>query len=136
MLMLLIRRIKKAGRNIKQSRGKMEKRKYQRVTIENLSVDVSDGIGFFPGVISDVSRFGMSMADLSTRLNVDVKKMTVVISGKGGHFKMNVRPRWSIKDGHRKSLGAEISTAPLGWTEFVMNFERVFNNDVWGEIRL
>jgi hypothetical protein len=113
----------------------MERRKYQRMTIENLSVDVSDGVGFFPGVVSDVSRFGMSIADLPMRLNGDAKKMTVVVSGQGRHFKMNVRPRWSTKDGLRKSVGAEITNAPWGWTEFVMNVEPVFH-DVWGEVRL
>ena len=114
----------------------MERRKYQRIAMENLSVDVSDGIGFFPGVVSDVSRFGISIADLPMRLNGDVKKMTVVVSGQGGHFKMNIRPRWSAKDGLRKSVGAEITNAPWGWTEFVMNFEPVFHGDVWGEVRL
>jgi hypothetical protein len=114
----------------------MERRKYQRIVMENLSVDVSDGVGFFPGIVSDVSRFGMSMTDLPKRLDGDVKKMIVVISGKGGHFKMSVRPKWSTSDGLRKSVGAEISNTPWGWTEFVMNFEPVFHDDVWGEVRL
>ena len=114
----------------------MEKRKYPRMEIGNLAVDVSDGIGYFPGVVSDVSRVGIGMSDLPKRLNEDVKKMTVVVSVQGEHFKMNVKPRWSTKDGTRKSVGVEIMSAPYGWTEFVMNFEPVFHGDVWGEVRL
>jgi hypothetical protein len=114
----------------------MEKRKYPRMGIGNLSVDVSDGVGFFPGVVADVSRIGIGMSDLPKRLDGDVKRMTIVVSVPGEHFKMNVRPRWSTKDGVRKSVGVEIMTAPYGWTEFVMNFEPVFHDDVWGEVRL
>jgi hypothetical protein len=114
----------------------MERRKYQRISMENLSVDVSDGVGFFPGVVSDVSRFGLSMTDLPVRLDGDAKKMTIVISGKNGHFKMNVRPKWSAKDGIRKSVGAEITNTPWGWTEFVMNYEPALGDDIWTEVRL
>jgi hypothetical protein len=114
----------------------MERRKYQRVALKSLSVDASDGIGFFPGVVSDVSRFGICITDLPKKLNGDVKKMTIVISGEGEHFKMNVQPRWSTRDDLRKSVGAEILNAPWGWTEFVMNFEPVFHDDIWGEVRL
>ena len=104
--------------------------------IGNLSVDVSDGVGFFPGVVSDVSRIGIGMSDLPKRLDGDVKRMTIVVSVPGEHFKMNVRPRWSTKDGVRKSVGVEIMSAPYGWTEFVMNFEAVLHQEVKGEIRL
>jgi len=114
----------------------MEKRKYPRMEIGTLSVDVSDGVGFFPGVVSDVSRVGIGISDLPKRLDGDVKKMTIVVSVPGEHFKMNVRPRWSTKNGVRKSVGVEIMSAPCGWTEFVMNFEPVFHDDVWGEVRL
>lgn len=114
----------------------MEKRKFPRMTMENLSVDVSDGMGVFPGVVADVSRFGFAMMDLPKRIDANVKRMTVVISGNGGHFKMNVRPRWSTREGLRKAVGVEITSAPWGWTEFVMGFEPVSDSDIWGEIRL
>jgi hypothetical protein len=127
---------KKPGTIITKSGEKMEKRKYPRMGIRSLSVDVSDGVGFFPGVVSDVSRVGLGMSDLSKRLNGDVKKMTIVVSARGEHFKMNVQPKWSTQDGPRKSVGVEIMSAPYGWTEFVMNFEPVFHDDVWGEVRL
>jgi hypothetical protein len=114
----------------------MEKRQHLRIAMESLSVDVADGVGFFQGAVSDVSRFGVCMTDLPKRLNGDATKMTIVISGKSGHFKMNVRPRWYTHGGVRKSVGVEIIDAAPDWREFVMSFEPVLQKDVWGEIRL
>jgi hypothetical protein len=114
----------------------MERRKHLRIAMEDLLVDVADGSGFFRGMVSDLSRCGICMSDLPKRLNADADKMTIVVSGKGGNFKMNVRPRWYCHGNARKSVGAEIENIPVGWAEFVMNFEPVLNEDVWGEIRL
>jgi hypothetical protein len=110
----------------------MEKRKFQRIAINNLTVNVSDGIGVFPGMISDVSKFGIGMHDLSRKLHGDVKKMTVVISGPKVHYKMDVKPKWSVKDSLRESVGAEILNAPWSWTEFIKQFEPEIEDDVWG----
>ena len=113
----------------------MERRKFQRIETYGISADVSDGTGFFLGTVQDVSRFGLCMSDMPKKLNDNVKKMTVVVSGKGEHFKMSVRPRWSTKNTPKKTVGAEILNAPWGWTEFVMNFEPSHGN-AWGEIHL
>ena len=118
----------------------MEKRQHLRIAMENLSVDVSDGAGFFQGMVSDISRFGMCLTDLPKRVNGDAEKITIVVSRRGIHFRMNVRPRWytHTDGGARKSFGAEILAAPLGWTEFVMNYEplQFLCKDASGEIRL
>jgi hypothetical protein len=114
----------------------MEKREHLRMAIENLSVDVADGVGFFQGMVSDISRFGICMADLSKRINGDAKRMTIVVSGKAGHFRMDVRPRWYTHGSSRHYVGAEIITVPIGWTEFVMNFEPALHEGAQSEIRL
>jgi len=114
----------------------MEKRKHVRMPIKNLSADIADENGFFQGEVSDVSRFGLCMTDLPKRMNVEAKRLMVVVSGKAGHFKMKVRPRWHTCDGARRSVGVEIMTLPLGWTEFVMNCEPVPPEVGWGEIHL
>lgn len=103
--------------------AKMENRKYPRLVIKNLSVDVSDGIGFSSGVVSDFSRFGLCMTGLSNRLNGNVRNMTAIISVFEKHFKLNIQPRWSAKDRLSKTIGAEIVNAPWNWTEFTINLE-------------
>jgi hypothetical protein len=116
----------------------MEKRRHPRIAIKNLCVDVSDGHRFFSGTVSDVSRFGFCMTDLPKNLNADVKKMTVVISGKGKRFKMIVKPKWSTRDALTKSVGAEILEVPWDWTEFAMNYEPAPHRytDVWDGVRI
>ncbi len=106
------------------------------MAMKGLSVDVSDGSGFFQGFVTDISRMGLSMADLPKRLHGDAKIMTVVVSGQDCNFKMSVRPRWYTHGGVRKAVGAEILSAPWGWTEFVMGFESVDEEAMGGEIRI
>ncbi len=114
----------------------MESRAYQRMEIQGLDADISDGIGFFPGVISDVSRFGIRMADLPKRISSDKRRMTIVISGHGKNFKMLVRPKWSSDTGLRKMMGFEILNTPWEWTDFVMKLEPTADLDVWDVINL
>lgn len=109
----------------------MENREYHRMEVLGLSADISDGVGFFPGLVNDVSRFGMRMVDLPKRIDEKAKKMTVVISGLGRNFKMLVRPRWSEQVGLRKMVGFEIVNSPWEWTEFVMKYEPKKEQDVW-----
>lgn len=113
-----------------------EHRKYQRMEVDGYNADISDGIGFFPGVVSDVSRFGFLMTDLPKRISPVAKRMTVVVSGHGKNFKMLVRPKWSNDSGFRKMMGFEIINTPWEWTEFVMKIEPDADHDVWDVINL
>jgi len=113
----------------------MEKRQHQRMEVANLSVDISDGSGFFGGTIRDLSLFGMKVDNVPKRLDDNAKQLSIVISGKGQNFKVKARPRWAVRQPIGKSVGIEIVHAPIGWTEFVMNFEPG-KDEVWGEIQL
>ena len=112
----------------------MEKRRHQRMEIKNLWADVSDGKGFFSGMVTDLSRFGLRMAELPAKLDNN-QRLSIVISGHGRNFKMLVKPRWAQKGSMEKSVGVEIMNAPWGWTEFVMQMEPPAE-DIWGEITL
>jgi len=68
-----------------------KQRNHPQLEIKNLSVDASDGVGFFQGVISDVSRFGVCLTDLPKKLNGKAKIMTVVVNGQGKNSKMSAR---------------------------------------------
>lgn len=114
----------------------MGKRVYERMEIEGFSADISDGKGFFPGAIYDISRFGLRMTDLPKRMDETKKRMTVVISGHGKNFKMIVRPRWVESSGLRKVVGFEIVNTPYEWTDFVMKLEPQKERDIWEVINL
>lgn len=101
----------------------MEKRRHQRLQIENLAVDASDGVGFLQGSVADASRCGVCVSDLQRRKGGDPARMTFVIHGRGKNFKITVRPKWSVTQGAGKTVGAEILDPPGLWTQFVMSFE-------------
>lgn len=98
--------------------------------------DISDGMGFFLGQVSDVSRFGLRMTDLPKRLNDKANRMTVVINGDGQNFKMLLKPKWSKPSGLRLTVGFEILNTPYEWTDFVLRREPKDDQDVWDVITL
>ena len=115
----------------------MENRKFIRAAIKNFSVEIADGFGFFTGNVSDISRFGLCITDLSSHLSELVRTMTVLVTGQGMRFVMNVRPRWTAKKelGPNEFMGIEILNPPSDWTEFVMSFEPKAP-DEWATITL
>lgn len=117
----------------KQMESAMNKRKNKRVDVDDLTVDVSDGIGFCSGSAKDISKFGMCLVDMAKKLGTDAENLTVVISGKNRRFKMKVKPKWQEEDGLSKKIGAEIDNAPWEWTEFVLDLDDDDEEkDVWG----
>ena len=113
----------------------MDKRRHPRMAVDGLTVDLSDGKGFFNGTVGDLSRFGLLLENVPKRLDEMAPVYSVIVSGRGANFKMTARPRWFIRQSIRKKVGIEILKAPWGWTEFVMQFEPK-PDDVWGEIEL
>lgn len=114
----------------------MDQRHHPRVTIPQFSVDASDGMGFFQGTISDVSRSGFCMTDLPNKINTKVRNLTVIVSGHKKNFKMIVRPKWAAKESFNKSVGVEIDNPPIAWTNLVMRHEPQIESDAWGTVRI
>lgn len=101
----------------------MDRRKFDRVNVRHLLVDISDGRGFFSGTVGDLSRFGLQLTDVPKKLDKESKSLWVMLSDNGKNFKIKVRPRWANSKAIAQNIGAEIVKAPLGWTEFVMQME-------------
>lgn len=93
-------------------------------------VDISDGSGFFAGTVGDLSHLGMKVDNIPKRLDDTTKLLSIVVSGKGKHFKMKARPRWAISQPISKSVGIEIVNTPSGWAEFVMKFESTRDDEL------
>lgn len=88
-----------------------------------LEADISDGKGFFSGVVHDISRFGLSISDVPKRLDRTADIYSVILDGPGTHFKLLARPIWEEDDGTHKIIGAQIENCPWTWTEFVISHE-------------
>ena len=102
----------------------MDNRKHPRLTISNIEADISDGKGFFSGVVLDISRFGIQIADIPNRLDFSADIYSVILDGPGVHFKLLARPIWVKDNGSRKTIGAQIENSPWTWAEFVMLQEK------------
>jgi hypothetical protein len=101
----------------------MEKRRYKRIVVEDLQVDISDGQGFFSGTVEDLSCFGLKLSDIHKKLNEHAKNLSLIVSGHGKHFKMRAEPKWNQATALSKELGLQIVKAPLEWAEFVVKLE-------------
>ena len=101
----------------------MDKRRHIRMEIPNLQVDVSDGVGFFSGTVTDISRFGLSLDDISSKINDQANNLSVVVSAKGRSFKMMATSKWVDEGDYKKRMGIKILDASWDWTEFVMECE-------------
>lgn len=110
----------------------MNMRKHPRIAMTGMVADISDGKGFFSGTVHDISRFGLSLEDIPAKLNSHVDHLTVIIDGRGGHFKLRLSPTWETVNGRQKLVGGRIDQYSAAWTNFVMNFEPE-PEDVWGK---
>jgi hypothetical protein len=110
----------------------MKKRRHQRIELPNLIANLSDGVDFFSGTVSDVSRTGMSLVNIPPKLNNLGEELSVVVSAKGKNFKMPVMPKWVSGNDSERKMGLAILAPPLDWTVFVMDFEPKFE-DIWAE---
>ena len=102
----------------------MEKRKFPRVAVRGMNIDVSDGIGSCSGMVNDISRHGMCLANLSTVIGKKTDTYTVVVSKDERYFKFLVRLRWVTVERSDKKMGVEIPNVPTKWTDYVMSLEK------------
>ena len=108
------------------------KRRFFRMEAQGMEADISDDIGFCSARVKDVSRFGVCLSDMTRRPSVRGDKFLLIISDQEGHrFKMHAQGRWEVGQGSDMLFGAEIMTAPWGWTELISAIEPV-KKDPWG----
>lgn len=115
----------------------MEKRRYDRVKVGNCLADLSDGKGFFSGVIGDVSRQGLLLQEIPKRFDSGTRKLIVVFAVERRNFKIVGAPRWVEDEGMARKMGVEILKAPTGWAEFVAQQEpKASGHDAWTGVSL
>ncbi len=103
----------------------INKRKHPRIESNQLSIDISDGIGFSSAEAVDISRFGMRLTNLSNRLKSDSNKYTIVATTNDGNiFKLKVKSKWEETGLSSRTLGVEIENVPSKWFEYVKSLEQ------------
>ena len=94
-------------------------RNYPRFQLKNMSVDVSDGRGFYSGFIGDISKFGLCLKQIPSDLSDEYNRLTVVVAKDDANFRLIVRPRWENLDGFTKDIGVRIVESSPEWKQYV-----------------
>lgn len=108
----------------------MEKRRYPRIPTRGLQADISDGKGFYSGTVTDISRVGVSLGEISQALDPDADILSVIVDGDGAHFKLLIKQKWETSAGKFKVIGGQIEHSPWDWTEYVKQLEPD-GDDLW-----
>lgn len=98
----------------------MNKRRHQRIEVQNLVANLSNGVDFYYGTVSDVSPVGLLVTDIPQALNSQGEKLSIIISVKGKDFKMAVVPKWVRGNKSKNKMGLAILDAPSDWAGFMM----------------
>ena len=108
----------------------MNKRRHQRIEVQNLVANLSDGVDSFLGRINNISRSGILLDGTPQGLQGQGKELPITISAIDQDFKMQVEPKWVSEDESRKKTGCAIVNPPLAWTVFAMSCEPK-GEDIW-----
>ncbi len=108
----------------------MNKRRHQRIEVQNLVANLSNGVDSFAGTVNDVSPDGMLLTNISQEFDSQEATMSIVVSTKGQDLKMLVVPKWVSGKNSAQKIGLAILDAPLAWNVFVMNYEPAAD-DIW-----
>ncbi len=101
----------------------MEKRRYRRIAVHNMRIDISDGLGCSTGTVRDISRNGMRLDNLATRFGRKISTYILVTSIQEKNFKFRVYPRWEESSISTKTMGVEIAEVPRQWLDYIATLE-------------
>lgn len=112
----------------------MERRKSNRIEIDDLIADVSDGTGFCTGLANYISKSGLCLMNMNKKIGLENERLTVVVTAKDKVIKMSAIARWDAEmdNGFGRKIGVEIENAPWAWTEFILDHDDQQEKDVWG----
>jgi hypothetical protein len=99
------------------------KRRHPRIEVHGFIGDIADGNFVLAGAVDDVSLDGFKMSNLPRNFSATTQNYTLVMSGKGNHYRLIVTPCWKdeIPETHSVVVGFRIVQAPWEWTEFILN---------------
>lgn len=108
----------------------MNKRRHQRVEVQNLAAVLSDGVENFSATVSEICRLGMLLHNVPQRFQEQGKKLTVTVCAKDRDFKMQVESKWVSGKGSLNKMGVELLSPSFVWNIFVMIYEPA-EEDIW-----
>jgi hypothetical protein len=113
----------------------MDKRRYPRIPVSNVTADVSDGSGFFFGQVVNISEIGVLLEDVPKKINSHAKSFSLIIFAKGKNFKVLAQSQWVQESDNTKNLGLNIFETNLDWINFINKLQPQ-KVDVWAASNL
>jgi len=94
---------------------------------------ISAGKFFFEGVVANVSRQGLKMAELPGKFDAVMSTCTAIVTGEGKSFRLVLQPRWSKGKGYYREVGFMIVDSPAGWASFLdqLDGNDADDDDAW-----
>ncbi len=96
----------------------MSKHRENRVSVMMTST-IGAGNLMFEGMVRNISRNGFMVTGLPMRFNPDEEKISSIISGRHGTFKMDARPAWVKEQGGTQDVGFEILDYGNEWIQLL-----------------
>ena len=107
-----------------------EQRKHPRFTpYEGTFAEISAGELTCSGLVCDISRLGISFKHLPDKFFDKMDKLKVVIRGYGVDHILLIKPKWVSVTESGKQIGAEIDDAPPGWSQFLLQSNRISQSE-------
>ncbi len=97
----------------------MERRREQRIISQGLLAEISDGIGYYKGVVSNLSVNGLMIEDLPSRIDGEAPWYIVVVRHKEIFFRILLKPIWSALQETNRLIGGIIVDPSWDWANFV-----------------
>lgn len=95
-------------------------RQHERIEVEGIRADISDGKSSYTGLITNVSKLGLCLKDVPENLSTSRSLLSVVVRSKTESYRIVARPRWEIPQNNTgKTIGAEIASCSSDWGDFV-----------------
>lgn len=94
----------------------------QRIAVNGLRAEISDGLHTYCGLVLNISRRGVCLKDVPDGLSTSRALLSIAIRGGSENFRLVVRPRWTrMQENSGKTIGAEIASSPDNWGEYILS---------------
>lgn len=98
-----------------------DQRRHPRISLQGLSVHVTDGCLFATAVMENISPGGLCLSNLPEQLYNHCAPLTVYSSNNPGLPVLHIQPRWQKSDWTGKTIGAAVLNATDAWRLFFVH---------------
>lgn len=97
-------------------------RQHQRIEVDGIRADISDGKSSYSGLITNISTLGLCIKNVPDTLSTSRSFLSIIVRGSKEEYRIVARPRWEqAQNNIGKTIGAEIASSPNSWSDFILS---------------